>query len=481
MKAIRIATTKNITTFAITTSLLCMIAACQNKNNSSHVSPNTQKTAGISVNNVYTITEGNEAVLHIRSRLGSIYIDNEKPGSVLGGSQHYRITDFYGKNFDIDPQAKFAAQTQTELFGPATIYKNGKQIFKETYNSSNADFVCGTLDSYPPTSRNSNLTKGIGASKYYWPNSSIIKVKFWKNTGPISTQKKVMYWAHEWEKYANIKFKFVSPTEYADIRIDLTLDDNSGTLGYAPGGGIGKNILTISNDDYNMHFGSFHSWSSDRSIGRTVLHEFGHALGLPHEHRHPSAPINESKYINYLIADQGWTRADATYQASIFNAVDVANWGLKYTDYDPASIMHYGVPADCTTNGIALSDNYVLSDGDKALIGSVYPFPPNVIYTINNDSGTAQIDILRNVHDGNIIIVNKRPGMSLNTSNQTYVFLLRSQNGNWYKPVYTFSSNRTFPATTLTGIISFGPAKGQHLLIERKNAGESRGTIVFKE
>ena len=481
MNQTKIVMKRNIVTFAITTGLLWMITACQNKNNSSHVLPSAQKSAGISINNVYTIQETNQAVLHVRSELGSIYIDNQKPGSALGSNQHYRVTDFYGKSFDIDPQAKFAARTQTGLFGPATIYKNGKQIFKETYNKDKADFACGTLDSYPPTSRNNILTKGIGASKYYWPNGSIIKVKFWKNTGPISTQQKVMRWAHEWEKYANIKFKLVSPTEYADIRVDLTLDDNSYTTGYTPGGGIGKNILTISEDEYNMHLGSFYSWASDRSIGRTVLHEFGHALGLAHEHRHPNAPINESKYINYLIAEQGWTRADATHQASIFNATHAAIWDLKYTDYDDASIMHYSVPADCTTTRVALLNNYVLSDGDKAFIGLAYPFPPNVIYTINNDSGIAQIDVLRNVHDGNITIINKHPGTSLNSNNQTYVFLLRSQNGNWYKPVYSFSSNRAFPATTLTGIISFGPTKGQHLLIERRNAGESRGTIIFKE
>ena len=49
----------------------------------------------------------------------------------------------------------------------------------------------------------------------------------------------------------------------------------------------------------------------DRYPDAVILHEFGHALGLKHEHQNPAFRIqwNESAIIQHLKQSQGWSEA----------------------------------------------------------------------------------------------------------------------------------------------------------------------------
>lgn len=229
-----------------------------------------------------------------------------------------------------------------------------------------------------------------------------------------------------------------------------------------------------------MHYGWFTDRTLDNEFSRTVLHEFGHALGLEHEHNSRDSKIDMDKYIKFLIGPpNNWTKADATQQASCFTDQDQVNKGLQYSDYDPLSIMHYWIPADCTTNGVAIGRNNTLSAGDVAFIGSAYPIPytrtPGTIYTIKNGFGVPRMDIVRDAH-GLISIINHQPGVSLNAKNQTFLIYTRTPNGNWHHVAYTFSSSTALGANTSTGIINSGP-----ILIERKDAGQTLGVLLFRE
>lgn len=76
---------------------------------------------------------------------------------------------------------------------------------------------------------------------------------------------------------------------------------------------------------------------------RTILHEFGHALGLKHEHQHPHAPklINESELWNYLrTRHQDWS--DQKIRDRIGTQWLCLGEGASQAGkYDRNSIMHY--------------------------------------------------------------------------------------------------------------------------------------------
>lgn len=92
---------------------------------------------------------------------------------------------------------------------------------------------------------------------------------------------KVMQVAQEWEQYANIHFDFVS-TGNPIVRIDFIATQGSWSY-------VGKEVLRIAADKATMNLGWIGAKSSlitaeERGV---ILHEFGHTLGLLHEHQHP--------------------------------------------------------------------------------------------------------------------------------------------------------------------------------------------------
>ncbi|WP_394775590.1 M12 family metallopeptidase [Flavobacterium sp.] len=107
------------------------------------------------------------------------------------------------------------------------------------------------------------------------------------------------------------------------------------------------------------------------SAKETILHEFGHALGLEHEHQSPNANIkwNLSEVYKYFKDSQGWT----TDEINLF-VINKAN-STNYSEYDPLSIMHYAIPAFLTTDRVAVYSTKELSTVDINSINKWYPFP----------------------------------------------------------------------------------------------------------
>jgi len=103
-------------------------------------------------------------------------------------------------------------------------------------------------------------------------------------TGAEHQKYKVRKVIPEWEKYCSIKFVEAQDTDNVDIRI--TSDPSEGSWSY-----VGTDVLNITNpNEATMNLGSIGQGTDDLSpieVG-TILHEFGHSLGLTHEHRSPS-------------------------------------------------------------------------------------------------------------------------------------------------------------------------------------------------
>jgi hypothetical protein len=108
----------------------------------------------------------------------------------------------------------------------------------------------------------------------------------------------------------------------------------------------------------------------DPLFGRTVLHEFGHVLGLLHEHQHPKAniPWDVPKLYAYFAA-KGIDR-----QTVDLNLLDKTDKALaKGTAYDRTSIMHYAVLQEQTVGDWEVGINHTLSRRDRAFARRIYP------------------------------------------------------------------------------------------------------------
>ena len=121
----------------------------------------------------------------------------------------------------------------------------------------------------------------------------------------------------------------------------------------------------------------------------TALHEFGHALGLTHEHLSPKFNnyfqwIDKEEVRRYYMEKNGWTRE--TVDFNVLDIVSIAD-ELPGVDFDHESIMTYSIPAhlikarpnapqwaqDSAENGIKRRNE--LSEGDKAIMKTLYPEP----------------------------------------------------------------------------------------------------------
>ncbi|KAF9067482.1 hypothetical protein BDP27DRAFT_1328669 [Rhodocollybia butyracea] len=120
-----------------------------------------------------------------------------------------------------------------------------------------------------------------------------------------------------------------------------------------------------------MNFGWFNDNTDDDEFSRTVVHEFGHALGCIHEHQQPNANIQWNRpvvYDAYRIS-QGWTRAQV--DAQVFNQYTAAD--VTASALDNLSIMEYAIPAEFTLNGWSAPTNTHLSQTDVTFIATMYP------------------------------------------------------------------------------------------------------------
>jgi hypothetical protein len=206
-----------------------------------------------------------------------------------------------------------------------------------------------------------NGSRGAIPSQKKWATGRVLRVRFLD--GLAAVQGRVREMAVDWMKYANIGFDFGSDPN-AEIRISFNAGPGSWSF-------LGTDNLTIPQNMPTMNFGWLGPNSTEEEYRRVVKHEFGHALGLIHEHQHPTAgiPWNKSVVYEHYMRTQSWTKAEV--DVNLFQKYEASS--TQFSAYDKDSIMHYPVDAALTTGGFSIGWNTDLSPTDKAFIATVYP------------------------------------------------------------------------------------------------------------
>ncbi len=197
-----------------------------------------------------------------------------------------------------------------------------------------------------------------------WNIGSVITVRFLD--GREDLQNRVKKVAEEWTApgMANLTLEFRNngPT---DIRI--AFQQGNGSWSY-----LGTMCRQIPEPQPTMNYGWLTPTSPDEELRRVVIHEFGHALGLIHEHQNPRGGIQWNK--DAVVSDlsgppNNWDLA--TIENNIFRKYQPGE--VTATPVDSLSIMMYPIPRAWTLDGFSAELNTGLSQNDKDLIRSVYP------------------------------------------------------------------------------------------------------------
>ena len=212
----------------------------------------------------------------------------------------------------------------------------------------------------------------VGATEKMWNPGDVIKVWLSPANGSQRIWNSVKFYAKEWEKYANIKFEFVTVAYDAQVRVGFFKTGESWSW-------VGREVLFNPGKEFTMNFGWFDSETAESEFSRTVMHEFGHVLGFHHEHQSPVSPLqwDKEKAYKYFKDANNWTPAQV--DANIINKYSLNN--TNYSAYDPSSIMHYEIPQALLLNGTGTTPNIMLSGTDMRYAGYWYPFPPTGVNT----------------------------------------------------------------------------------------------------
>ena len=246
-----------------------------------------------------------------------------------------------------------------------------------------------------------------------WPKDTVLNVVFmggepWKH----AWVEKVI--TEDFQKYSNIKFTF-DPKGKKTIRISFNEKDGAysavGTdalnrpetqstmnLGWLdpPGDKNSTGQFTFKGKTYTVPAGEPRNRNQN---GATVMHEFGHAVGMIHEHQNPRGQTIEwdvnKVYNKFSGPPNNWDKE--TINRNILKKYNENQ--INGSEFDSKSIMLYFFPASLTKNNRGTEANHQLSDLDKMWLASAYANapPPNSTTTSIPSSSSTSTTFTKNI------------------------------------------------------------------------------------
>ena len=208
----------------------------------------------------------------------------------------------------------------------------------------------------------SNL-EAVGDRLRFWATGMILRVRFLDS--PELTDQ-VMEAAAAWTDHANLEFQVVTAGP-AEIRVTFEGCGNWSALGTDA---LLPEIFGV--DGPTMCLSEILAPISSSRVDRVARHEFGHAIGLVHEHSSPAAGIPWNRPVVYAALGKppnSWT--PETVEHNVFAVYDATT--TNHTAFDGESIMLYTFPPEWTLDGRTFPDNITLSATDVAFVRKIYP------------------------------------------------------------------------------------------------------------
>lgn len=208
--------------------------------------------------------------------------------------------------------------------------------------------------------RSMQRSYAVGMPRLYWRKRKINVVFM---GGDPEVRRRVIATARKWEHITSVKFNFDQHTNDTDIAIS-----------FIPGIGTQSAIGQECKLGFpSMNFDDLYPDDDSRFYDYYVLHEFGHALGLEHEHQSYNCNVvwNIPALFNYCNAtfDPKWDSAKIYHNIINRFSFEMA----KATSYDPQSIMMYTFPDSIVTSGyIPQQPNYRISPRDSIFLRKEY-------------------------------------------------------------------------------------------------------------
>jgi hypothetical protein len=231
-------------------------------------------------------------------------------------------------------------------------------------------------------------SRGVYFKGTEWPPSyEKIKVCFFG--GNKALRAKIAAIASEWMEANNaIKLDF-GKSKNRSCKTNGSGPEMQNRIGFSDPGywsyvGV-ESVVYRAQTESSMNFEGFADVPADQlndyAIG-TIRHEFGHALGLQHEHQNPKSTCNtdfdwDKIYTLLGEGDNGWPKEQVD-----FNMRPLSGEGLVATAFNKMSVMLYAFPAQFYVNGeqsdcYIPQDNNDISQGDRDVLAGIYPADPS--------------------------------------------------------------------------------------------------------
>lgn len=205
--------------------------------------------------------------------------------------------------------------------------------------------------------------EAAGDKRRFWKRGTTLLVRFLDS--PELTDR-VMEAAAAWTDHAELHFEVVT-TGRAHIRVTFEGEGNWSALG------TDASLEELfAADAPTMCLSEIPVAESSRRVDRIARHEFGHAIGLVHEHSSPAAGIPWNKPVVYAALAKppnSWTPEMVDH--NVFRVYDATT--TNHTEFDPLSVMLYTFPPEWTLDRRTFPDNTTLSPTDADFVRRIYP------------------------------------------------------------------------------------------------------------